>query len=101
MVTNEQTKRHWVTMVCTPGSYSLGNGADTHVIRTFAVPVSDAAKHVAAKSAITAEIYPGADEGDMTPVTVIEVAGIADLQRLNHRADQVDTRLREFTLAAV
>lgn len=82
---------HWKTAFCSPGFYLVSRGSNA-VVRQFAVPLTEAAEHVAREREPQSEMYPFAHLGDLTPVPVVLINDVQELKGLERRAQQVAER---------
>jgi len=80
--------KHWETAFAAPGFYSVARGSNNSV-RQFAVPMSRAAMRVARESDPQAEMYPDAGSGDLTPLPVVVIDDVSELDELAKRAEEL------------
>lgn len=83
--------KHWAMMTLPPGLYAYKG--DDGVTRQFAIPKSAAAQHVARGHGRTAEIYPDAHLGDMTPIPAVAIDDEQDLLALEQDAVGIQAQI--------
>lgn len=84
--------KHWEVAYLRPGFYSVAQGSNAGV-QLVAVPLTLAAQHVAREFEPRAEMYPDADRGDLTPLSVVAIDSVEDLPALDDRANSVHEQL--------
>lgn len=83
---------HWAVVKLRPGFYSVSHGSSADV-RQAAMPLTQAAEHVARAHEPETEMFPFANQGDMTPVRVALINDDGDLSVLEYEALLVNERL--------
>lgn len=87
---------HWEVVSLQPGFYSVSHGSSADV-RQAAIPLTPAAEHVARAHDTEAEMFPFADQGDMTPIRVVLIEDDGDLNVLEYDAMMIHEQLFEET----
>jgi len=76
---------HWEVVILHPGFYSISYGSNAE-IRKAAVPMTHAARYVARSREPETEMFPFADQGDMTAMRVVLIEDSQDLEVLEQQA---------------
>jgi|GEM_PF-3958613 len=83
---------HWEAVILQPGFYSVNHGSNADV-RQAAVPMTQAAEHVARAYEPEMEMFPFADQGDMTSIRVVLIEDSEDIAALEYQAELINEQL--------